>query len=313
MKDSPATLNSRPLLAIVGATASGKNGLVQEVARQTNATLLSVDSRKIYRGLDIGTAKPSPELQREFDYAMIDCVDPAETYSAGRFAEDAREIVRTRRAEGREVILVGGTGFYLDAFRNGLADLPEIDSAIRESVISEAESSGWEQLYEELKRCDPFLAARTKSTDKTRILRGIETFRQTGQRLSEFQKNSEPTPAPWPMRVVCIDLPREELYQRVNDRVRLMVARGLFDEVENLLKSGVSPDSPGMQSVGYPESVRFLQNLTTEEETVETISRNTRRYAKRQLTWFRHREYVEVKVAQQVIIQELIDIIASDT
>ena len=197
MSSMNSTEPSLPLVAIVGATASGKNELAQKVARTVGASLISVDSRKVYRGLDIGTAKPSPELIREFDYAMIDCADPREYFSAGRFARDARLAVESRRATGQPVILVGGTGFYLDALINGLAEMPQITPSTRERFDATVSKRGWPALYEELKIADPAMASQVHPGDKTRIRRGLEICWESGQRLSDLleQERSETTQA----------------------------------------------------------------------------------------------------------------------
>ncbi|HUU46141.1 MAG TPA: tRNA (adenosine(37)-N6)-dimethylallyltransferase MiaA [Acidobacteriota bacterium] len=308
MTTSPTQSEQLRLLAIVGATASGKNHIAQAVADRTGATLLSVDSRKVYRGLNIGTAKPSADIQERFDYAMIDCADPAETFSAGRFTREARRIVAERLAAGRPVILVGGTGFYLEAFRNGLADLPPTDLDLRATILAEAERDGWSALYDDLKQADPEFASGIEPTDKTRILRGLALYRQTGESPSRLLRERRPEPAPWPLLVLAVDRPRAALYQRIEERTRQMIAAGLFDEVRNLLTAGISPELPGMQSVGYPESVDFLAGRISAEEAAVRITRNTRRYAKRQLTWFRHRSYARPIVPEGSVLQHITEL-----
>lgn len=278
-----------PILAIVGVTGSGKNHLAQEVARQTGASLISVDSRKVYRGLDIGTAKPSPEIIREFEFGMIDCADPREYFSAGRYCREARALAARRLASGRPVIMVGGTGFYLEAFMTGLADLPEISPATRLRLREASQQRGWESLAEEARRLDPEFMAQVHPGDKTRVRRVLEVGWETGQRLSALLREREMTAAPWPALVVWPRIDRELAYARIAERVYKMRAAGLSTEVRGLLESGIPPEAPGMATVGYREIVDFLDGKTDEEEAYKLIIRNTRRYAKRQETWFGNR------------------------
>lgn len=281
-----------PILAIVGVTGSGKNELAQDVARRTGASLISVDSRKVYRGLDIGTAKPSAEAIREFDYGMIDCADPSEYFSAARFAREAREIVAARLAAGKPVIMVGGTGFYLDAFIHGLADLPDITDATRQQLIDEAEVRGWESLSEEARAVDPEFMADVHPGDKTRVRRVLEIWIQSGQRLSDLLQEQALSPSPWEVRVVWPVIERQLAIERIEARVRMMRNSGLTKEVIGLLAGGLPASSPGLATVGYQEIVSFLAGDFDEDFAYERIVINTRRYAKRQATWFRHRDYI---------------------
>ncbi len=284
--------DSLPILAIVGVTGSGKNELAQEIARRTDATLISVDSRKVYRGLDIGTAKPGPDSIREFDYGMIDCADPREYFSAARFAREAREIVAARFASGRPVIMVGGTGFYLDAFINGLAELPDVSDSTRQQLILDAEERGWESLSEEARSVDTEFMADVHPGDKTRVRRVLEVWMQSGQRLSDLLKQQSLSAFPWEVRVVWPDIERQLAVDRIEKRVCKMRKLGLTGEVKRLLDSGIPASAPGLATVGYQEIVSLLSGEIDEESAYERIVINTRRYAKRQATWFRHREYV---------------------
>lgn len=297
-----------PILAIVGTTGSGKNELAQEVARRTGASLISVDSRKIYRGLNIGTAKPSPEIIREFDYGMIDCADPREYFSAGRYAEMAREIVARRLESGRPVILVGGTGFYLEAFTNGLADLPDVSGETRARLVSEAASRGWESLYEEARTIDPSFMESIHPGDKTRIRRVLESWWETGEKLSELQIRLTLSACPWEVRVIWPELERAEVYNRIEKRVDKMRRAGLTEEVKGLLESGIPSDAPGLATVGYRELVSFFRGEVSEDQAYEAIARNTRRYAKRQITWFSHRGDARRICAQGIAAEDVITI-----
>lgn len=295
-----------PILAIVGVTGSGKNELAQEVGRRTGATLISVDSRKVYRGMDIGTAKPNPDIIREFNYGMIDCADPREYFSAARFAREAREIVAARLQTGKPVILVGGTGFYLDAFMHGLAELPEITDATRQQLIDEAEERGWESLAEEAQSIDPEFMVNVHPGDKTRVRRVLEVWIESGQRLSDLLQRQSLTPSPWDVRVVWPELDRQLAIDRIEKRVYKMRELGLTAEVRGLLESGIPNTAPGLATVGYQEIVAFLTEQTDEDRAYQRIVINTRRYAKRQATWFRHRPYVRALSSHPIAAEEII-------
>ncbi len=281
-----------PILAIVGVTGSGKNELAQEIARRTKATLISVDSRKVYRGMNIGTAKPSADLIHEFDYGMIDCADPREYFSAGRFAREARELAAGRLSDGKRVIMVGGTGFYLDAFINGLAELPEISDETRAQVAAMATDRGWEAMQVEAGEIDAEFMAGVVAGDKTRVRRVWEIWLQSGQRLSDLLAKQTLSPWPHPVCVVWPDIDRNTVAKRIEKRVARMRESGLTREVSGLLEKSVSATAPGMATVGYQEITEFLDGRIGEDAAYERIVINTRRYAKRQATWFRHRPYV---------------------
>lgn len=298
----------RPVLAIVGATASGKNIIAQEIAAVSGASLVSVDSRKIYRGMDIGTAKPSATIQEKYNFGMIDCVNPDQTFSAAEYALRARAIVTERVARGEPVILVGGTGFYLDAFINGLADLPSITPETRRDVLEKAGQDGWESIYLELREQDPIGAAQIAPTDKTRLLRAAEVLRQTGRPLREWLTDS--VAEKFPKRVLVYEAghPREELHRRIAERTKNMIHDGLVEETEQLMRNGYGHGSPGMATVGYVETMEYLENKISRDLMVEKIINHTRQYAKRQLTWFRHRDYAQQITIEDDVVQRLIGI-----
>lgn len=297
-----------PILAIVGVTGSGKNELAQEIALRTGATLVSIDSRKVYRGLDIGTAKPKPEIIREFEYGMIDCADPREYFSAGRYAREARELIAPRLASERPVIMVGGTGFYLDAFINGLAELPEVRPATRDRLQAEAAERGWDSLYADACDVDPEFMHGIPRGDKTRVRRVLETWFESGQRHSDLLKSQRLSPCPWPVCAVWPDIERGITNDRIERRVYKMRDAGLTAEVRGLLDQGISPDAPGLATVGYRELVDFLTGRISEDRAYQDIVINTRRYAKRQATWFRHRAYVQRICSYPVIPEKIIEV-----
>lgn len=298
--------NMKKILAIVGATASGKSKLAQRVADATGASLISVDSRKIYRGMDIGTAKPSREAQVKFRYGMIDCADPDEAFSAGKYASAARAIAGERLSLGEKVILVGGSGFYLEAFVHGLPDLPEIAPEIRAAVLADADKRGWEALHADMVKADPEWAAAIEPTDKTRLLRATETFKQTGKPLSQWVRDAARDAAPWLVDVVELERDRSELHERIALRTDRMIADGLIDETDRLLQKGYKADSPGLATVGYQEAISHLRGEISLDEARDQIVFHSRQYAKRQLTWFRHRPGIRKIFPQDTDIQSLI-------
>jgi tRNA dimethylallyltransferase len=286
-------IHQQPLLAIVGPTASGKSAVAQQIADATGASLISVDSRKVYRGMDIGTAKPSPEAIARYRYGMIDLCNPDRSFSAGDFSQQARALVAERLASDERVILVGGTGFYLDAFINGLADLPPVDDIVRAAVLAEAGRYGWPAIHDQLARIDPSWAAGISPQDRTRLQRAAEILAQTGKSPSLWQRELIPEPAPWEVRVFQIEHPTEELNQRIVARTDSMLRAGLVDEVQRLMAMGYTAASPGMATVGYQEVIPYLMGGASLIKVRQEIIVHTRQYAKRQRTWFRHRPYVQ--------------------
>lgn len=278
--------------AIVGATASGKSSLARELADVTSGRIISVDSRKIYRRLNIGSAKPSPELIARYEYGMIDIVDPHEQYSAYSYARGAVRVIQQTIDSGKLPILAGGTGFYLRALKDGLFEGPEADPKIRREIAEQAENEGWDTIYHRLLAVDPETAARIDVHNRTRLIRALEVYYLTGEPLSTLQKTGEYRRPPWRFVLFGIDRPRAQLYNRIDLRTDRMLEQGLFDEVRELLNTGVSPEAPGLRSVGYAESLDYLAGKIDRGEAVEKIKINTRHYAKRQLTWFRRQEQV---------------------
>ena len=271
----------KPLIpVIVGPTASGKTALAAELNRHLPLTVISADSRQIYRGLDIGTAKPDREILKRVPHLGIDLVDPGEQYSAGRFARDASGWLRRVEAE-RQAAVVGGTGFYVRALVDGLFKEPPMDVDRRDRIRQ------WSRTADRL----GFWAARLDPAygggGRQRAGRTVEVALLTGRPLSFWQKRArlESRVRPWYVRLT---LPRPVLHARIERRTREMLKAGLIDEVEGVLLSGTAPDAPGLDGVGYREVVAMLQGRLPKADLEDTIVANTRRYAKRQVTWFRH-------------------------
>ena len=276
-----------PLVAIVGPTAAGKSALALELAVEGHAEVVSVDSRQIFRQLDIGTAKPTPEMCRQVPHHLIDVVDPDEAYDAGRFAREATVAIREIRSRGRAPLLCGGSGLYLRALVEGMPDLPEVDPLLREQLQDEAEARGEAEMHDELMALDPEMASRLAVGDRRRVLRGLEVYRQTGRALSLWQAEHARRPRPFEVLTIVLSPPTDVLSQRIHARTEQMWAQGLVAETRAVLDHGFAGDLPALQSIGYREAQQHLQGDCTSEEAREAIVRASRQYAKRQRTWFR--------------------------
>jgi len=284
---------------IVGPTGVGKTETACAVARSLGGQIVSADSRQIYRGMNVGTAKPSEEELSSVPHHMIDVADPTEEFDAARYAEMARECVRKIQRAGMLPILVGGTGLYVKAALEGLTPAPARDEALRRRLRQEERSSPG-TLYARLRRVDPVRAAEVSPGDLTRIVRALEVYELSGSPMSSLRERSRPDPVPH----VCFGLvrPRRRLYERIDARVLKMVECGLFEEVEGLLRRGVPEDAPGLRSIGYREIVACLRGEFDRETAVALVQRNSRRYAKRQMTWFRRmsvRRWISVRDAEE--------------
>ena len=277
---------SKPLLlCVMGPTASGKTDLAEALAQDMDCELISVDSALVYRGLDIGSAKP------DYPHHLVDIRDPAQPYSAADFAADASRLVDEISARGKTPLLVGGTMLYFKAFLEGLADMPAADPQIRAQIEAEADALGWPQLHAELARVDPESAARIHPNHSQRLARALEVYRASGVPISQWQ-NAEPDNLPRErFRIVQVAIcPQERaiLHQRIARRFEQMMAAGLLAEVETLFRRGdLHADLPSMRTVGYRQLWQHLAGECSEEEAVERAVAATRQLAKRQLTWLR--------------------------
>jgi len=274
------------VLIIVGPTAVGKTQLALTIAGELQAEIISADSRQIYRGMDIGTAKPTPEECRTVPHHFIDIKNPDEDYSAGAFGNDARALIRQMFADDRTPVVAGGAGFYIRALVDGLQSPPAGDTEIKQRLKARVIAEGLPVLREELARIDPVAAERIHPNDQQRTLRALEFFELTGKPFSNFQDQA-PEPADFEPVMIGLTRDRKELYEIIDARVEKMLADGLLDEVRQLLGQGYAPTLNALQTVGYLEAIRHLQGKITHSEMTELIKKNTRNYAKRQLTWFR--------------------------
>lgn len=281
------------ILVIVGATAVGKSDLAFEVARISGGEIVSGDALQVYRGLDIGTAKPTTAERARIPHHLIDVLDPVERFSAGRFATMARAVLEGIAARGRPAILAGGSGLYLRALLEGIAPLPPPDAAVRARLEKRFVEEGLAALRSELARVDPATASRLGAGDRQRILRALEVALATGRPLSSWLAETPFGREPLPARRIGLTLPRALLYDRIEARVRRMIDAGWLEEVRTLLASGIEPGAPAFQAIGYAQWVRHLAGELGFEEAFRRIVVATRRYAKRQETWFRHEADVE--------------------
>jgi tRNA dimethylallyltransferase len=282
----PETIQPR-VVVICGPTALGKTSAAVQLAEIFDGEIVGADSMQIYKHMDIGTAKPTPKEQARVKHHMIDIIDPDERFDARQYAAMARDTIIKLYHRNKTPFVVGGTGFYIKALLNGLFSVEPSGENIRSALKEEAELRGPAVLYTRLCRQDPDAAKKIHPNDIYRMIRALEVRASTGKTLSEFHKAHGFKDRPFVVLKIGLHIRREMLYDRINKRVDVMIDNGLLDEVKGLLAMGCSPGSKSMQSIGYRHMVDFIKGDRSWEETVGTLKRDTRRYAKRQLTWFR--------------------------
>lgn len=277
------------VIAVLGPTASGKTALAVELCLRLGGEAVSCDSMQLYRDMNIGTAKPTAEEMRGVPHHMIDVCEPGEAFSVARYVQQADLCVRDVLARGRVPVIVGGTGLYADSLISGLtfAERQE-DMQLRRKLTARYETEGAEALHAELAAVDAEAAARLHPNDGRRIVRALEIYALTGETITEHDRKTRERPDRFDaLRLVLSPEPRERLYSRIDQRVDAMLREGLLSEVEALLARGLSPECTALQAIGYKEFVGALRGECTVAEAAEELKRATRRYAKRQLTWFR--------------------------
>ncbi len=296
-QDDQQTRNNQPkktsvhqwkLIAIVGPTASGKTTLSVSAAHLLGGEIVNCDSIQVYRCLEAGTAKPTAEQRKSIPHHLYDLIDPHEYYSAGRYMLEARRVCREIAARGKIPLVVGGTGLYLRALLEGIFEGPGRSKEIRERIDLIAHRKGVDYLYRLLERKDPGAARRIQPNDQIRVVRALEIYWLSGRPISQLLERRKPLSGFSILRA-GLNLPRPVLYTRINYRVQEMFRSGLVEEVERLLKGGYSPQSKGFEALGYGHTAAFLQGELSLENAIALTCRDTRRYAKRQMTWF-HRE-----------------------
>jgi tRNA dimethylallyltransferase len=275
------------VLAVVGPTASGKTSLAIDLAERLGTEIVSADSMQVYRGMEIGTAAPTPEERARVPHHLVSFLDPRDHFSAGEFQREARAVVARLNAAGKPAVAVGGSGLYLRALLDGLFPGPAKDEAVRARLQAEADAQGVEALYRRLVEVDPEYAAAILPGDLRRIVRALEVHELTGQALSSLHREHREAAEPLTSIQVALDLPREELYARIDARADLMLRQGFLEEVRRLLDEGYEDRLAGLRSLGYREMAACLKGECSLQEAAELMKRNTRRFAKRQLVWFR--------------------------
>jgi len=278
-----------PAIFLMGPTASGKTDLAIEIAQQFPVELISVDSSQVYRGMNIGTAKPPAAVLAQYPHHLIDIRDPEDPYSAADFCADALALMGDMTSRGRVPLLVGGTMFYFHALEFGLSKLPQADNETRQRLSEEAAQLGWPAMHERLSESDPEMGRRLNPNDSQRIQRALELLEITGRPPSEVMAETEAEPCPYALaKIAIVPEDRKLLHTRIEARFRKMIEDGLVEEMQALLKrGGLSPQLPSMRMVGYRQVWDYLQGNTGKEEMIDRGIAATRQLAKRQLTWLR--------------------------
>ena len=283
----------KKLLVIAGPTASGKTALSLLLAKQMNGEIVSADSMQIYRGMDVGTAKATPDEQAEVPHHMLDLLDPGENYSVSRYVEDASAVCDALLSRGKLPVVTGGTGLYIDALLAGrqFAGVSDADEDLREQLSQDYDRLGGEAMLQRLSAVDPDRAAKLAPTDRRRLIRALEVYELTGHTISEHDELTRTFPPAFEALYVVLDYDdRKALYTRIDERVDRMCEEGLFEETQHLLDCGIPDSSTCMQAIGYRQAAMALRGELSREEAVALIKQATRRYAKRQLTWFRRHQ-----------------------
>ena len=276
------------IICIAGPTASGKTALAVELAKELHGEVVSCDSMQVYRRMNIGTAKPTPEEMQGIPHHMLDVAEPWEDFSVSRYCELATPIVEDILSRGKTAIIAGGTGLYMDSLIRGNAFAPFPSTGVRERLEAQADAEGMEAMLAWLRSLDPDSAARLHLSDRKRILRALEVYLETGETITAHNRRTQALPPRFRPLWLGLDFAdRGELYRRIDLRVDEMLRQGLLAEIRELLSSGIPPKCTAMQAIGYKEFVEALQGNLPLEQAVEEVKKPSRHYAKRQLTWFR--------------------------
>ncbi len=309
MKNRVILQESCKPIYLVGPTGVGKSAVALELATQLNAEIIVADSMQVYRGLDIGTAKPSPEEREKIPHHLLDIVDPSEDFDVSKFVKISSKILKEIQTRGKTPLIVGGTGLYIKAMMDGLFSGPGKNLEIRKRLEEEALSKGLESLYDRLSELDPQRAAQIPPHHQRRIIRALEIYETTGKPIGQFQNQ-------WtnPQANVCIiglNRDRKDLYERINHRVDEMIQQGLVQEAQKLFLKGLRENATVMQAIGYKELMTHFKGLSNIEEAIVLIKQNSRHLAKRQLTWFKkdprvHWFFLEEESPISKIVQDIL-------
>ena len=280
------------VIVIAGPTATGKTALSVRLAKELGGEIVSADSIQIYKKLDIGSAKPTEEEKCGIPHYLMDFVEADGAYSVADYVRDAKEKIDDILSRNKLPIIVGGTGLYISSLVDNVEfSDSEQDLSVRKRLQEELLQVGPEAMHKRLEAVDPESAAAIHPNNTKRVIRALEIFETTGKTRTAYEAESKLNKSPYDFCLVALNCERELLYERINRRVDIMVEQGLFDEVERLLGEGILPDAQSMQGIGYKEAVMAVAGEISKEESIELIKKNSRNYAKRQLTWFKRGEY----------------------
>ena len=288
------------IICIAGPTASGKTALAVELAKELNGEVVSCDSMQIYKGMDIGTAKPTPGEMQGIPHHMIDVAEPDEDFSVSRYCSLAAPIVDDILSRGKTAIIAGGTGLYMDSLIQGNDFAPFPSTGVRERLEQEAEAQGIQVLFDRLATVDPEAAGKLHLSDRKRIIRALEVYLETGETITAHNRKTQLIPPRYSPLWLGLDFEnRADLYGRIDRRVGLMLEQGLIAEIQGLLAAGIPPKCTAMQAIGYKEFVAALKGECTIAEAADQVRQSSRRYAKRQLTWFRRNQKIHWLIRQE--------------
>ncbi len=277
----------KPVVAIVGPTAIGKSRIGIEIAKALQTEILTADSCQVYRGMDIGTDKPTVSERQGVPHRLIDLVDPDQSFNVGDFRRQALQDISRLHSQGRLPLVIGGTGLYIRGLLRGLCPGPPANWAIRQTLTQEANERGWSFLHEKLQKVDPDLAQRLHPNDRPKVLRGLEVYHTLGIPLSTVQQRHQFQESPHPFLLIGLTMERQTLYRRIETRVEWEIEKGLVQETQSLIKQGFSRNLGSMKGLGYRQFSGYLAGEYSYDEAVRLLKRDTRHFAKRQMTWFR--------------------------
>ena len=282
-----------PIICIAGPTASGKTALAVALAQELGGEVVSCDSMQVYRRMDIGTAKPTAEEMQGIPHHMLDVAEPDEDFSVSRYCRMTSPIVDDIVSRGKVAIIAGGTGLYMDSLIRGNAFAPFPSTGVREKLEAQADAEGMEKIHAWLTSVDPEAAGRLHLSDRKRIIRALEVYLETGETITEHNRRTQAIPPKYSPLWLGLDFAdRAQLYHRIDRRVDIMLDMGLIDEIKGLLHSGIPEKCTAMQAIGYKEFVDALQGRGTIAQAADQVRQSSRRYAKRQLTWFRRNQAI---------------------
>ena len=290
------------LWILTGPTASDKSKIGFYAAREIEGEIISADSMLIYRGMDIGTAKPSLSMRGIVPHHLIDIIYPWESYSVGKYVKDAEDVISNLRKKRGDFLIVGGTPLYIKGIINGIFSGPEADWNIREELQELANEKGNTFVHGILQRMDPVTAQKLNPNDMRRVIRAIEVYKKTGKKISSLQKQFRKEKRDYEFKIICITRKKADINRRIDSRVETMFKNGLVDEVQSLLNNPYGLGKQAKQALGYKEVIRYLRGVCTLDEAKEIIKLNTRRFSKRQMTWFRSFpdiQWLEVKESEE--------------